>query len=364
MNKIFRLALLGGASDFSLGIADDYRLTKLMELALHCNAMPGGGFQTAVNVQPALGVEGDFCDASPRSTVDAGAGGLICGLAGVTVGRFAWWSSAQVDDGGAPAVVNNFGTGPVTGFVHREQQGLITTYLADAAMIVPGGFPITLFNSGGFWVRNAGTNQALPGMNAFANFADGRVTFGAGTQGGSGQNPNFGGAVVTGSIGPQTASFTGSISGNVLIVSALAGGTITPGALLGTAGGIAASCTIVSQLSGTIGGVGQYSLSVPEQSITSQAMTTGYALLNVTAVSSGTLGVGDTLTGTTSALTAATSIVGLGTGTGGLGTYLLNNTQTVASETLTVLTNVQTKFVAMSSGLPGELVKINSHILG
>ena len=357
--------LLGGVAD--LASLDPFASPPKCDNGALSWAMvqTGGGFQTQVNVQPGFGVEGDFCDASPRWTVDAGAGGLVCGAAGVTVGRFAWVSSAAVDDAGAPAIVNNFGTGAVTGFVHREQQGLITTYLADASMVVPGGFPITLFSGGSFWAKNAGTNQALPGQYAFANFVDGRVTFGLGTSGGSGQNPNFGGATVTGSIGPMTASFTGSIGGNVLTVSALASGTLYPGSLLGTAGGVAGSCMIISQLSGTTGGAGTYSLSVPEQAVPGgTAMTTTYGLLNVTAVASGTLGVGVTLTGTTTALTAATAITALGSGTGGTGTYVVNNTQTVASETLTALTNIQTKWVAMSSGLPGELVKITNHVLG
>ena len=102
---------------------------------------PMGGFQTVVNTQPAPAVEGDFCNKNPRFSVDAGPGGLIAGDNGVVVGRFAWLSYEEVDANEAPAIVNNFGAGPPAGFVHREQQGLITGYLQESSMLVPTGFP-------------------------------------------------------------------------------------------------------------------------------------------------------------------------------------------------------------------------------
>ena len=56
--------------------------------------------------------------------------------------------------------------------------------------------------------------------------------------------------------------------------------------------------------------------------------------LTISAVTSGSLQVGDVILGT--GVTAATTITALGTGTGGTGTYTVNNSQTVASETITV----------------------------
>jgi hypothetical protein len=56
--------------------------------------------------------------------------------------------------------------------------------------------------------------------------------------------------------------------------------------------------------------------------------------LTVTAVASGTLAVGQTLTDATGNLISGTKITALGTGTGGAGTYTVGNTQTVASETM------------------------------
>lgn len=57
-------------------------------------------------------------------------------------------------------------------------------------------------------------------------------------------------------------------------------------------------------------------------------------VLTVTVVTSGTLAVGQTISG--SGVTVGTTITSLGTGTGGTGTYNLSASQTVISETITV----------------------------
>ena len=88
-------------------------------------------FQTSVRSGPAPGVEGDFASANPRSNFLAGPGGLVAGLAGLVIGRFAWVSNLRVDANGAPAIADNFGAGAPNGFVHREQQALITGYLEE-----------------------------------------------------------------------------------------------------------------------------------------------------------------------------------------------------------------------------------------
>src|SRR5229473_468395 len=107
------------------------------------------GFQTSVATVQSPAVEGDFANANPRFTLDSGPGALVAGAAGVTIGRFGWWSPHFVDGDGAP------------GFVHREQQGLITTYLAESGMVIPAGFALTLSNGGDFWVKNNSSAQAL-----------------------------------------------------------------------------------------------------------------------------------------------------------------------------------------------------------
>src|SRR5581483_1233686 len=136
-----------------------------------------GGFQTQVGVQPAPAVAGDFADCNPRVATLAGPGGLVAGSAGVTVGRFAWLSSSQIDPDNAAAIVNNFGSGSVAGLVPRRQQALITTYLADASMVIPQGYELSLFSRGSFWVKNDGSSQALPGQKAYADLQTGKVSF-------------------------------------------------------------------------------------------------------------------------------------------------------------------------------------------
>lgn len=312
------------------------------------------GMQTQVGAQYAPAVEGDFCDLNPRFTVDAGPGGLVCGANGVTVGRFAWATMQAIDPDNAPAIVNNFGVGAVTGFVHREQQGLNTTYLLDASMIVPVGFPITLFSGGGFWVKNAGTTQALLGQKAYAKFTDGSISFAA-----TGSPLTASGTAS--SVAAETFSVTGSIAGNVMTVTAVGSGTIVPGATIsGT--NVVSGTQVVTQLSGTAGGVGTYAVNIAEQAVASTTISGTYGLMTVGGTVTGTFEVGATISGTNVA--TGTQIIALGTGTGGAGTYVVNNNTVVSSTTITATTNVETKWVAMSSGLAGELVKISDHVLG
>lgn len=80
--------------------------------------------------------------------------------------------------------------------------------------------------------------------------------------------------------------------------------------------------------------------------------------LTVSAVASGTLAVGDVISGT--GVTAGTEITALGTGTGGTGTYTVSVSQTVTSGSLTTADGTATNFVAASAGAAGELVKITT----
>ncbi len=123
------------------------------------------GFQKTINIQPAPAVEGDFASANPRASVLAGPNALIADAAGVTVGRFAWADS----DG----LVTNAGTGAPTGFVHREQQALITQWLGETSMLVPEGLPITLHNEGDFWAKTL--TVATVGQKVFASLTTGEV---------------------------------------------------------------------------------------------------------------------------------------------------------------------------------------------
>jgi hypothetical protein len=306
-------------------------------------------FPTQVNGVQAPAVAGDFADKNPRTSVLAGPGALVAGAAGVTVGRFAWWDPAN------QSKVSNTGFGPVTGFMARMQQALITVFLAEGSNVVPAGHPLTLHSAGAFWVQNDGAGEALVGQKAYANYADGKVSFAA-----TGAPATASGT--TSSIAAATAiSMTGSITGNVLTITAATSGTMVPGAIL-TGSGVATGTQVTAQLTGTAGGVGTYSVSIPDQATGSITVGGTYGTLTVGGAVTGLFGVGNTLSG--SGVTAGTTIWGLGTGTGGAGTYVVSPSQTAASTPITAATNVETKFFAMSSGPVSGLVKISSHLLG
>lgn len=129
------------------------------------------GFQIQVNAQQAPAVAGDFASSNPRAAVVAPEGGFVAGAAGVTVGRFAWIQPDGV-------TVLNTGTGKPDGFIHREQQAFITTYLAEASNVVPVGQPVTIMRTGDYFATATG-KAAVKGEKAFANLTDGTVQFAA-----------------------------------------------------------------------------------------------------------------------------------------------------------------------------------------
>jgi hypothetical protein len=139
---------------------------------------------------------------------------------------------------------------------------------------------------------------------------------------------------------PSAAVFTGSTSGTTLTVTAITNGTIAINqALFGVN---IAQETVITALGTGTGGVGTYTINVSQtvpseqmNSATVGAVVTGSisgTTLTVSAVTSGTLFVGQTIQG--SGVTVQTIITALGTGTGGAGTYTVNNSQTVTSRTL------------------------------
>ena len=323
-----------------------------------------GGRQQSVNVQPAVGVAGDFCDLNPRYSLDAGAGALVAGPNGCRVGRFAWISQ-PVDSNGAAGVVNNFGSGKPAGFIGREQQGLNTVYLSDGTLFIPAGFPVTLFTGGGFWMANNGAGQAVPGNKAYAALKDGQVTFAA-----TGA-PTAGGTSTASTISAQTFSTTASITNDILTVTAVGSGTIYPGSTI--AGGATASGTmVVAQLTPLLtgeayGGIGRYYVSIPEQTVVSGTITGTYGLLTIGGTVVTPFNVNDTLSvsgavvaGTVITAGNATATPAL-TGVGGAGTYVVNNNTVVSTQAINVAAiNIETNFVALSSGLATELVKASN----
>jgi hypothetical protein len=371
------------------------------------------GFQTQVNLQQAPAVEGDFSSANPRAVVLSPEAGFVAGFDGATIGRFGWIGVDGV-------TVENVGIAPAApnGFIHREQQGLITQYLGESSMVIPQGLPVILHNQGDFWVKNAGSGTTAIGESVYADYGTGQAA-----------NAIQSGASVTASMGSTNtaalgATFTASADTDAtrLVVTAVTGlisvgdfvsgtgitaGTTITSQVSGTTGGagtyqLSASntastatvtafgkvvkttsttglisigetisggagfpvgATVVSQTSGTTGGAGVYVLSAAGSAYT--ASTTGVTtfgnVLNVTAIGSGELEVGDPVSG--SGVTANSAIASQVSGTvGGIGVYTLTLPATAyaASTTVTAVGGVVTSWKFASVAATGELAKITS----
>ena len=298
------------------------------------------GFQASVNQQLPVAAEGDFASSNPRASTLAPAGGFVSGSTGVTIGKFAW-----IDDDGK--TLRSFGTqaSAPNGFVHREQQGMITQYLGETTMTIPQGQPVTIFNEGDFYARVTGSTAATIGATVYATYADGSITIGSAATGAS----------ATGSIG---ATFTATGTGTNLTVTSVTGVISVGDTISGT--GVTAGTTIVSQTSGTTGGAGVYVTSAATTSIAATVTAFG-AVLTVTAVASGVLAIGDPVSGT--GIPSGAVIASMSATTAGLtGTYTLDTRATAyaASTTVTVTAGVATSFKAQSIAAVGELVKIST----
>jgi len=193
-------------------------------------------FQTVVNTNPALAIEGDFASANPRASMLAGEGSLVAAAVGVIVGRFA---RAKNSDG----TVTNADPGVASriGFVHRDQPAIITDFLGGATMTVPTGNPLTLFDAGDFWARFAA--GATIGQKVYANYLTGLATAAA-----TGTPPS------AGTFDCDTTNGSPTLTVNVVNSGALAVGE----AISGT--GIPAGTTILAFGTGT-GGAGTYTMS-------------------------------------------------------------------------------------------------------
>ena len=142
---------------------------------------------------------------------------------------------------------------------------------------------------------------------------------------------------------PSSAIFTGSISATTLTVTSVQSGTIAIGQAIFGQG--MAQNTVITALGTGSGGVGTYTVSDSQtvastviNSTASPAIVTGSisgTTLTVSAVTSGTLKIGQTIEG--SGVTDGTIITAFGSGSGGAGTYTVSASQTVSSTTIYAL---------------------------
>ncbi len=126
-------------------------------------------------------------------------------------------------------------------------------------------------------------------------------------------------------IAAKTSSSTGSITGTVLTLTGTTTGTFYAGEVIsGT--GVNAGTRILSQLTGTTGSAGTYTLDT-DNGVASTTITGTYGLLTVGTVVTGTFEVGGVLSGL--GVTSGTTITALGTGSDA-GKYVVSPSQTVS----------------------------------
>ena len=289
-----------------------------------------GSFQTRVNLYNPIGVEGDFASANPRATALTPDGGaFVAGPGGVTIGKFAW----VAPDG---RTVNSFGVAGAapSGFVHRDQQGLLTQYLQAAGMLIPPGFPVTLMVAGDFLVKNGGTSSSTVGEAVYALYADGTALMGVGSLPAVPSEITATlGSTNTGSLG---ATFTASAhSGDDTRIDVTSvTGLISIGDTVGNVAGIAGNQTILSQDSGgTTGGAGTYVLSGINTASAVTATCFG-DVVKITA-STGLVSVGENIASAASGFPVGATVTGVvsggGVATAGVYTISVRGTSYVAS---------------------------------
>ena len=223
------------------------------------------GFQTQVNRQPGVAQAGDFADANIRSTVLAGPGGFIAAapfvggsplLRSPKVGNFAWGNQMPAGQGTGQLALGSYQGETTTeiGFVHRAgNPTIIINYLDQVVQVIQSGLLVTLFDKGGFWAKFAG--GAAVGQKVFALYADGSC------------------AAAAAGTSTQVASVTAALANTgVLTVSAVTSGVVNVGNVATDAAGN--TYAILSQLTGTIGGVGTYQTSLIGVTQASGAVTT------------------------------------------------------------------------------------------
>ena len=126
-------------------------------------------FQTQVNLQQSPAVAGDFASDNPRSSVISPEGGFVCGAGRdkcreLRMGAGGWKDGFSIPQPpGAP-----------NGFIARQEQALITSYLAEYGVNIPVGFPVTMYGKGDFWFKSF-NNAAVVGQQVFVKLADGTI---------------------------------------------------------------------------------------------------------------------------------------------------------------------------------------------
>ena len=310
-------------------------------------------FLKTVNTTRGPGIAGDFASTNPRHNTLSGPTGFVAGAAGLTCGLFAWADAATY------TLLSNAGQGKPNGFVHNAHNALITTYLGETSLVIPGGFMVgDLFDAGDFWAKNDGSVAAIPGYKAYAALATGKVSFaptGTAATGGNisgNMTAATGNATATFAVNPSGAQGGPGTAPGIMDVLAIADGALYPGVTI-TGTGVPAGTKVVAQLDGNASSTGNYSISNPVQLSGNVSVAIAYANLTVSVVNSGAIAVGEVLSGAN--ITVGSTV----TANINANSWVVSPSQTLANITAGLLANaVETDWYAASFGQAGEVVKI------
>lgn len=211
-------------------------------------------FQTHVNQQPALGVEGDFAGNNPRASALPPVGGAfkVAAAQTVRVGYFAWGANDGLvySSLAAAAAVG----GAQIGFVARppnEPSALITAFLGESVMTLQAGTPCTLMRAGDYYVQLPGAD---PGEAVFAVEATGAPSL---VDDASTIATGFT-AVSQAKVNAVTAATTTiAVDTGIMTIATVASGVVEVGQRV-TGTGVPVNTYITAQLSGAVGGAGDY----------------------------------------------------------------------------------------------------------
>ena len=310
------------------------------------------GFQTFVNNALPPGIAGDFAGANIRTSVVAGPGAYVASAGGVSVGLGAWFNPAT------GIASNYYQPNSFFGFVHRNQQALIPKINGIAGVQVPGGDMITGMGEGDFWGLFASGGTA--GQTVYTDPVTGALTANS-----SGNSVTATGTAGTVSSGVLTVT---AGTGTIAIGQIVTGGTLPAGTYIASGTGPWTLANVdgtaipnnASSSAYNFYGVQatQYQLA---QTVTADASITAAiavpvagvaeSVMTVSATGSGTLAVGQWLSGTGLAGSLNCQILSFGTytATAGTGTVYVTPVQTAVSST--TITATQGKLGKISSWL-------------
>lgn len=133
-------------------------------------------FQNQVYVNPAQAMPGDFASSNPMSYQQTSTGRMVADATGVLIGKFASMNA----DGTVSSTLAAAPDATRIGFVHREFNGQIVTFLAESGMTIQPGEPVSLFRTGDFWVNvDAITGTPVRGAKIYWDVLTGNTIVGA-----------------------------------------------------------------------------------------------------------------------------------------------------------------------------------------